>query len=81
MKFILGKDRKQMCLFAVSLEDSIESENSVRSIDQFVDSLNLSELGFLLDFIENGPPAYNPSVLLQLYIYGYMNRICSSQQL
>tara|TARA_R110002012_G_C11618898_1_gene608773 strand:- start:125 stop:1639 length:1515 start_codon:yes stop_codon:yes gene_type:complete len=81
MKFILGKDRKQTCLFPVSLEDSIESENSVRSIDQFVDSLNLAELGFRSDFIENGPPAYNPSVLLKLYIYGYMNRIRSSRQL
>lgn len=81
MKFILGKDRKQTCLFPVSLEDSIESENSVRSIDQFVDSLNLAELGFRSDFIENGPPAYNPSVLLKLFIYGYMNRIRSSRQL
>nr|WP_317129196.1 IS1182 family transposase [Formosa sediminum] len=81
MKFILGKDRKQTCLFPVSLEDSIESENSVRSIDQFVDSLNLAELGFRSDFTENGPPAYNPAVLLKLYIYGYMNRMRSSRQL
>lgn len=81
MKFIIGKDRKQTCLFPISLEDSIESENSVRSIDQFVDSLNLTELGFRSDFIENGPPAYNPSVLLKLFIYGYMNRIRSSRQL
>lgn len=81
MKFIIGKDRKQTCLFPISLEDSIESKNSVRSIDQFVDSLNLAELGFRSDFIENGPPAYDPSVLLKLYIYGYMNRIGSSRQL
>ncbi len=81
MKFIPGKDRKQTCLFPVSLDDSIDSENSVRSIDQFVDSLNLAELGFRSDFTENGPPAYNPAVLLKLYIYGYMNRIRSSRQL
>ncbi|OEJ98655.1 transposase [Flavivirga aquatica] len=81
MKFILGKDRKQTCLFPVSLEDSIEQENSVRSIDQFVDSLDLSELSFRSVFTENGPPAYNPSVLLKLYIYGYMNRVRSSRQL
>lgn len=81
MKFILGKDRKQTCLFPVSLEDSIEQENSVRSIDQFVDSLDLAELGFRSVFIENGPPAYHPCVLLKLYIYGYMNRVRSSRQL
>jgi len=81
MKSIIGKDRKQTCLFPISIEDSIESQNSVRAIDQFVGSLNLAELGFRSDFIENGPPAYNPSVLLKLYIYGYMNRIRSSRQL
>jgi transposase len=81
MKFIIGKDRKQTYLFPISLEDSIEFENSVRSINQFVDSLNLAELGFRLDFTENGPPAYHPSVLLKLYIYGYMNRIRSSRYL
>lgn len=81
MKFILGKDRKQTCLFPVSLEDSIEEDNSVRSIDQFVNSLNLEELGFRADFTENGPPAYHPGLLLKLYIYGYMNRVRSSRQL
>lgn len=81
MKFIHGKDRKQTCIFPVSLEDSIEQGNSVRSIDQFVDALDLSELGFRSDFTENGPPAYHPSVLLKLYIYGYMNRVRSSRQL
>ncbi len=81
MKFITGKDRRQTCLFPISLEDSIESENSVRSINQFVDSLDLAALGFRSDFTENGPPAYHPSVLLKLYIYGYMNRIRSSRHL
>jgi hypothetical protein len=42
MKFITGKDRKQTCLFPISLEDSIESENRVRSINQFVNSLDLA---------------------------------------
>ncbi|QCX37333.1 IS1182 family transposase [Aureibaculum algae] len=81
MKFIIGKDRKQTCLFPISLEDSIDEENSIRSIDQFVDSLDLAELGFRSDFTENGPPAYHPSVLLKLYIYGYMNRVRSSRLL
>jgi transposase len=81
MKFITGKDRKQTFLFPISLEDSIASENSVRSINQFVDTLDLAALGFRSNFIENGPPAYHPSVLLKLFIYGYLNRIRSSRQL
>lgn len=81
MKFITGKDRKQTCLFPVSLEDSIDQDNSVRAIDQFVDQLDFATLGFRQDFTENGPPAYHPSVLLKLYIYGYLNRTRSSRQL
>jgi transposase len=81
MKFISGKDRTQTCLFPVSLEDAIDQDNSVRAIDQFVDQLDLADLGFRQDYIENGPPAYHPSILLKLFIYGYMNRVRSSRQL
>ncbi len=81
MKYIIGKDRKQTCLFPISLEDSIEQDNSVRAIDQFVNQLDLAALGFRQDHTENGPPAYHPSVLLKLFIYGYLNRIRSSRQL
>jgi transposase len=81
MKYITGKDRKQTCLFPISLEDSIGQDNSVRAIDQFVNQLDLADLGFRQDHTENGPPAYHPSVLLKLYIYGYMNRARSSRSL
>ena len=81
MKYISGKDRKQTCLFPISLEDSIDQDNSVRAIDQFVNQLDLSDLGFRQDHTENGPPAYHPSVLLKLYIYGYLNRVRSSRLL
>ncbi len=81
MKYIIGTNRKQTSLFPISLDDTIEDENSVRAIDQFVESLNLKSMGFRLDFIENGRPAYHPKVLLKLYIYGYMNRTRSSRVL
>ena len=74
MKFIQGKDRTQAVLFPVSLEHSIDPDNEVRVIDLFVGSLNLADFGFKTIFPENGRPAYHPSDLLKLYIYGYMNR-------
>ena len=79
MKFIQGHDRTQTHLFPVSIEESIDSDNEVRIIDLFVNSLSLKDLGFDMDFEENGRPAYHPSDLLKLYIYGYMNRIRSSR--
>lgn len=81
MRFIEGIDRRQAALFPVSLDDRIESDNEVRDIDAFVQGLDLEKLGFKVHFPENGRPAYHPSVLLKLFIYGYMNRIRSSRML
>lgn len=81
MKFITGKDRTQIPLFASSIDEAISADNEVRLIDLFVDSLQLKSFGFAFDFIENGRPAYHPADLLKIYIYGYMNRIRSSRQL
>ena len=79
MKFIKGKDRNQTEIFC--LDQIIDEDNEVRLIDLFVGSLSLSEFGFKTEFIENGRPAYHPSDLLRLFIYGYLNRIRSSRQL
>src|SRR3989339_351301 len=81
MKFIIGENRSQLSIFPVSLDESIEKDNEVRTIDLFVDSINIKEFGFKVDFIENGRPAYHPADLLKLYIYGYMNCIRSSRKL
>ncbi|MFV5685980.1 transposase [Flavobacterium sp. GB2R13] len=44
-----------------------------------MDSLKLPDFGFTFDFVENGRPAYHPSDLLKLFIYGYLNRMRSSR--
>jgi transposase len=81
MKFIQGHSRNQISLFPVSLEESIDPDNEVRMIDLFVDSLSLKDYGFRMDFVENGRPAYRPSDLLKLFIYGYMNKARSTRDL
>ena len=81
MKYIQGQFRTQTSLFPVSLEASIDPDNEVRIIDLFVDSLKLENYGFKVDYVENGRPAYHPSDLLKLYIYGYMNKVRTSRDL
>jgi transposase len=81
MKFIIGKDRNQIPLFASSIEAAIDQDNEIRLIDLFVDSLKPEDYGFKVAYIENGRPAYRPMDLLKLYIYGYINRIRSSRSL
>ena len=81
-RFVEGTDREQGTLFPECLEDWIDENNPVRVIDVFVDELDLAELGF--DGVApevTGRPAYHPSVLLKLYIYGYLNRVQSSRRL
>ena len=42
----------------------------------FVEELDLAELGFGgVDPEATGRPSYHPSILLKLYIYGYLNRV------
>ena len=61
------------------LDEWVEESNSVRVIDCVVDSLDLADLGFEgVQPAATGRPAYHPSVLLKLYIYGYLNRVQST---
>src|SRR6478609_1493382 len=54
----------------------------VRAVDVFVDALELRDLGFdSVNPAATGRPAYHPSAMLKLYIYGYLNRIQSSRRL
>jgi transposase len=81
-RFVEGSDREQITLFPECVEDWIGEDNPVRAIDVFVDELDLAGLGFGGVAPEaTGRPSYHPSVLLKLYIYGYLNRVQSSRRL
>ena len=81
-RFVEGADRGQSTLLPECLDDWVDEDNPVRVIDAFVEALDLAELGFEgVDPAATGRPAYHPSVLLKLYIYGYLNRVQSSRRL
>ena len=81
-RFIDGADRGQSTLFPECVEDWIGEDNPVRVIDVLVDGLDLTELGFGgVDPEATGRPSYHPSILLKLYIYGYLNQVQSSRRL
>ena len=81
MKYITGQNRNQLVLFPTSLDELIEQNNEIRLIDLFIESLDIKTMGFKIDHIENGRPAYHPKDLLKLYLYGYLNSIRSSRKL
>ena len=81
-RFVEGEDRNQVTLMPECLEDYVSADNPVRVIDVFIDELDLIGLGF--DGVapaEPGRPAYHPAVPLKIYVYGYLNRLQSSQRL
>ena len=81
-RFIDGEDRMQPALLPHCLEDYVDEENPVRVIEVFIDELDLAALGFSgMTPAATGRPAYHPSTLLKIYLYGYLNRIQSSRRL
>ncbi len=80
--FVQGAARGQVALLPECLDDWVDESNPVRAVDVFVEALDLRDLGFDgVDPAATGRPSYHPSVLLKLYIYGYLNRVHSSRRL
>ncbi len=81
-RFVEGADRSQLTLLPECLDDWVSEDNAVHVIDVFVEALDLHGMGFERVIAkETGRPAYHPTVLLKLYIYGYLNRVQSSRRL
>src|SRR5881394_587360 len=81
-RFVEQADRGQWTLLPECLDDFIDESNPVRVIDVFVDALDLAAMSFEgVEQAATGRPSYHPSVLLKLYIYGYLNRVQSSRRL
>lgn len=81
MGYIQGADRNQVILLSDTLDDYVGGDNEVRAIDAFIDSLDISLMGFKADPAKEGRPGYDPRDMLKLYMYGYLNHIRSSRRL
>jgi transposase len=81
-RFVEGEDRRQSLLLPDSLDDYVTEDNPVRVVEAFIDELDLGALGFeSVQPAATGRPAYHPSTLLKIYLYGYLNRVQSSRRL
>ena len=80
MDFIVTQDRFQITLS--SLEDKISVENPVRFVDAFVEHLDLTKLGFIINTLKSeGRPSFDSKHFLKIYLYGYLNGLRSSRRL
>ena len=78
-----GTAREQISLLPPRIEDYVSPDALVRAIDAYVDTLDLTELGFRYTdgghAKGNGQPPYDPRDHLKLYLYGYLNKVRSSR--
>ena len=80
MNFITTQDRFQVSLS--SLEDKISVDNPVRFVDAFVEHLDLSKLGFIINTLKTeGRPSFDSKSFLKIYLYGYLNGLRRSRKL
>jgi transposase len=81
-RFVQGEARSQMSMLPECLDDYVTEDNPVRVVEAFIDALDLEKLGFAGAVPHaTGRPAYHPSVMLKIYVYGYLNRVHSSRRL
>lgn len=82
MHYVSGSDRHQSEFFT-RLDDMVPVQHYCRLIDLLVDHFVCENLSSFDDKGQHsvGRKAYHPSLLLKLYLYGYLNGISSSRKL
>jgi transposase len=80
--YVEGLSRSQTFLLPKTIEQYVETDNPVRFIDAYVNTLDMEKLGFTHSTPQElGRPSYNPKDLCKLYLYGGLNHIRSSRKL
>jgi transposase len=82
MEYKAGIDKKQMLLLPVSVEEYVGEAHICRLIHTFTEQLDIIALGYKYAEIKStGCRPYDPRMMLNLYIYGYLHRVRSSRRL
>jgi transposase len=77
----IAPDYGQQFLLPPALEDWVPADHPARFLREFVDQLDLAALGFVMPSGSEGRPAFAPSLLLKIWLYGYFHRIRSTRKL
>ena len=82
MGYKTGENKNQLALLPMCLDDYVPENHICRVIKTFTDQLNMLALGYKYAQCKNvGNSPYNPRMMLNLYIYGYLHRVRSSRRL
>jgi len=82
MGYKVGTDKKQLSLLPICLDEYVPEDHICRILCAFTKHLDLVALGFkYAECKHTGCPPYDPRMMLNLYLYGYLHRVRSSRRL
>jgi transposase len=82
MRYKEGTDKNQYTFMPTCLDDYVPEGHLCRMIVMFTEMLDMVALGFKNAVCKGrGNRPFDPRMMLNLYIYGYLNRIRSSRRL
>ncbi len=81
MSHQIKTDYSKIFLLPPSIEDWVGKAHPARFIREFVELLNVKELGFKVEDNEEGRPYFSSELLLKIWLYGYFNRVRSPRAL
>jgi len=73
-------EQDQIYLIPPSVEELIPEDHLVRLVNETVDEMGIQQL-LEQDRVGGGASRYHPVMMTKLFVYGYMNKICSSRML
>lgn len=82
MSYKTGTDKQQLTLMPACLDDYVPNNHMCRVICAFTEQLDMVKLGYkYAECRDVGCRPFDPRMMLNLYIYGYLNRVRSSRRL
>ena len=77
----IAPDYAQEFLLPPAIEEWVPRDHPARFLREFVEALDLAGLGFVVPACKDGRPPYAPSLLVKIWLYGYVQRIRSTRKL
>jgi len=82
MGYKTGTDKEQITLMPACLDDYVPETHMCRVISAFTGQLDMGKLGYkYAESKGTGCRPYDPRMMLNLYMYGYLNRVRSSRRM